>query len=184
MSQENGTMYFDDTGLVLKALAFAAHKHRDQRRKGIEASPYINHPIAVANILWHEGGVTDAVVLAAAVLHDTVEDTETTLQELKHEFGPQIAAVVMEVTDNQALAPIERKRAQVEKAPHLTHMAKQVKLADKLCNLRDILTAPPAGWDIGRKQRYFDWAKEVVNAIRGTNDLLEQAFDEVFERRP
>lgn len=175
---------YDDTGLVLKALAFAAHKHRDQRRKGAESSPYINHPISVANALWHEGGITDAVVIAAAILHDTLEDTETQTRELEDEFGRQICGIVMEVSDDQRLPPAERKRAQIDKAASLSHMAKQVKLADKLCNLRDILTTPPAGWDDERKRRYFDWAKQVVDVIRGTNHKLESAFDAVYAKRP
>lgn len=175
---------FDDTGLVLKALTFAAHKHRDQRRKGAEASPYINHPIALANVLWHEGGVSDAVVIAAALLHDTVEDTETTADELEVHFGRQIRDIVLEVTDDQNLSPAERKQLQVEHAPHASHMAKLVKLADKICNLRDILTNPPAGWEVERKQRYFDWARDVVAGVRGTNERLELLFDRIYADRP
>lgn len=175
---------YDDTGLVLKALAFAADKHRDQRRKNVEASPYINHPIELASVLWHIGGVTDAVVIAAAILHDTVEDTDTTPEELVENFGKQITDIVLEVTDDQMLPPVLRKRLQVLKAPHKTHMAKLVKLADKICNLRDILGSPPAGWDLRRKQRYFDWAREVVDGVRGTNQHLEDAFDAIYEKRP
>ncbi len=175
---------YDDTGLVLKALAFAAEKHRDQRRKGIEASPYINHPIDLANTLWHLGGVTDAVVIAAALLHDTIEDTNTTPDELQVLFGDQVKKIVLEVTDDQLLSPVLRKRLQVIKAPHKSHMAKLVKLADKICNIQDILHSPPAGWDLKRKQKYFDWAKEVVEGLRGTNSRLENAFDEVYTKRP
>lgn len=174
----------DDTGLVLKAMFFAAEKHRDQRRKGAEASPYINHPIALANVLWHEGGVTDAVVIAAAILHDTVEDTETTPEELETEFSKQISSIVSEVTDDQNLPPVLRKRLQVLKAPHASHMAKLVKLADKICNLRDILEAPPEGWAVERKRRYFDWAKQVVDGVRGTNLKLETIFDDIYREKP
>ncbi len=175
---------YDDTGLVLKALAFAAEKHRDQRRKGIEASPYINHPIDLANTLWQLGGVTDAVVIAAALLHDTIEDTNTTPDELQDLFGDQVKNIVLEVTDDQLLSPVLRKRLQVIKAPHKSHMAKLVKLADKICNIQDILHSPPAGWDLRRKQKYFDWAKEVVDGARGTNSRLEQAFDEAYAKKP
>lgn len=174
----------DDTGLVLKALYFAAEKHRDQRRKGAEASPYINHPIGLANVLWHEGGVTDAVVIAAAILHDTVEDTETTPEELEKEFSKQISDIVSEVTDDQNLPPVLRKRLQVLKAPHASHMAKMVKLADKICNLRDILDAPPEGWTMDRKRRYFDWAKQVVDGVQGTNKKLETVFDNIYLKKP
>ena len=175
---------YDDTGLVLKALVFGAHKHRDQRRKGAEASPYINHPISLASVLWHEGDVSDAVVIAAAILHDTVEDTETTPEELEAEFGAQIRNIVLEVTDDQHLPPVLRKRLQVLKAPHASHMAKLVKLADKICNLRDIISAPPEGWTVERKRAYFDWARQVVKGIRGTNQKLEAVFDEIYARKP
>ena len=123
--------------LVLKALEFAAHKHRDQRRKDPAASPYINHPIALANVLVNEGGVTDVEVLAAALLHDTVEDTATTPEELEEQFGARIARIVAEVTDDKALPKAERKRLQVVHAAELSREAKLVKLADKICNLRD-----------------------------------------------
>ena len=84
-------------GLILKALEFAAHKHRDQRRKDAQASPYINHPIALANVLRNEGGVDDPIVICAALLHDTVEDTETTAEELEREFGGRIRDIVLEI---------------------------------------------------------------------------------------
>src|SRR5881397_231154 len=92
-----------DLALLLKALAFAAHKHRDQRRKDAAASPYINHPIALANVLVKEGRVSDTDVLCAALLHDTVEDTATTRKELRRAFGARIAGIVAEVTDNKRL---------------------------------------------------------------------------------
>src|SRR5213080_3310944 len=105
-----------ELALLLKALAFAAHKHREQRRKDAAASPYINHPIALADVLVNEGGVTDIEVLCAALLHDTVEDTDTTPEELADVFGARIAGIVAEVTDDKALAKAERKRLQVEHA--------------------------------------------------------------------
>src|SRR5438067_9958795 len=148
-----------ELALLLKALAFAAHKHRDQRRKDAEASPYINHPIALADVLVNEGGVTDIEVLCAALLHDTVEDTATTHQELVDAFGARIARIVAEVTDDKALPKAERKRLQIEHAPKLSHEAKLVKLADKLCNLRDVSDHPPAHWDSQRRREYFDWAR-------------------------
>jgi len=170
--------------LLLKALAFAAHKHRDQRRKDAEASPYINHPIALADVLVNEGGVSDVEVLCAALLHDTVEDTDTTPEELEREFGPRIARVVAEVTDDQALPKAERKRLQVEHAPTLSAEAKLVKLADKICNLRDVVQRPPAKWDAERRREYFDWAKSVVDGLRGAHPRLEAAFDDAYARKP
>jgi len=169
---------------ILKALAFAAHKHRDQRRKDARASPYINHPIALANVLRNEGNIADPVVICAALLHDTIEDTETTPEELEREFGKRVRDVVLEVTDDKRLPKKERKRLQIEHAPHISQAAKLVKLADKICNLRDVAENPPASWDLARRQEYFDWAREVVNGLRGTHPGLERAFDEAFRRRP
>jgi guanosine-3',5'-bis(diphosphate) 3'-pyrophosphohydrolase len=172
------------SALVLRALAFAAHKHRDQRRKDAGRSPYINHPIALADLLANEAGIGDVEVLCGALLHDTVEDTETTSEELERHFGPAIAAIVMDVTDDKRLPKAERKRLQVEHAPHANGKAKLVKLADKICNLRDIVEAPPRGWPLERRQAYFDWAKQLVDRIRGTHSGLETLFDQAYARRP
>ena len=164
-------------GAFAKAVAFAADKHRNQRRKDAEASPYINHPIALANVLANEGGVEDVTVLCAAVLHDTIEDTETTSEELQAIFGPKVASVVMEVTDDKSLEKSLRKQRQVEHAPHISKEAKLVKLADKISNLRDIIASPPADWSAERKQAYFEWAAKVVAGVRGVHPGLESVFD-------
>ena len=174
----------DGLALILRALAFAAHKHRDQRRKDPQASPYINHLIALANVLRNEGGIDDATVICAALLHDTVEDTETTPEELEREFGPLIREIVLEVTDDTRLTRAERKHLQVLHAPGLTREAKLVKLADKICNLRDIASNPPANWDLERRRQYFDWAGQVVDGVRGTHARLEALFDEAHSRKP
>jgi guanosine-3',5'-bis(diphosphate) 3'-pyrophosphohydrolase len=177
-----------DLALLLKALAFAAHKHRDQRRKDAEASPYINHPIALAEVLAGEGGVTDLEVLAVALLHDTIEDTATTGEELAREFGARIAAMVEEVTDDTRLPKAERKRLQVEHAAQLSDGAKLVKLADKICNLRDVAERPPAKWDMERRREYFEWAKRVIGGLRGAPGesmrALEAAFDAAYLLKP
>jgi guanosine-3',5'-bis(diphosphate) 3'-pyrophosphohydrolase len=170
--------------LLLKALAFAAHKHRDQRRKDAEASPYINHPIALAEVLAGEGGVTDIEVLAAALLHDTIEDTATTAGELRENFGERIAAIVAEVTDDTELPKAERRRLQIEHAAGISHGAKLVKLADKICNLRDVAERPPAKWDLERRREYFDWARQVIDGLRGAHPALERAFDAAYARKP
>ena len=170
--------------LLLKALAFAAHKHRDQRRKDRAASPYINHPIALATVLTLEGRITDPVILAAALLHDTIEDTRTSHEELRKAFGTRVAKIVLEVTDNKRLRKRTRKRMQVEHAPTLSRSAKLVKLADKICNLRDLGDRPPVGWDKKRRREYFDWARRVTDGVRGTNPRLEAAFDQAYARRP
>ena len=170
--------------LFLKAIAFAADKHRHQRRKDPEASPYINHPIELANVLVHEGRVTDTTVLIAAILHDTLEDTETTPAELAATFGGEIRDIVIEVTDNKTLKKHKRKELQVKHGPHLTRKARLVKLADKICNLRDVATNPPARWPLKRQIEYFDWAKSVIDSMRGTHPRLEALFDAVYARRP
>lgn len=169
---------------LLSALAFAAYKHRDQRRKDLVASPYINHPIALANVLANETGIDDERVLIAAILHDTLEDTETTTLELIREFGQEIADIVLEVSDDKALPAAERKRLQVEHASTISRRAKLVKLADKICNLRDIASSPPADWPLERQRAYFDWAKAVVDGLRGAHPSLEHVFDEAFKLRP
>lgn len=169
---------------VLQALSFAASKHRNQRRKDSEASPYINHPISLAAILAAEAGVDDTAIICAAILHDTIEDTETTAQELEAKFGGRIAAIVMEVTDDKSLPKERRKELQVEKAAYKSHDAKLVKLADKIANLRDIASSPPASWSVERRQQYFDWADEVVAGMRGANPVLERLFDEARAARP
>lgn len=171
-------------GLVLRAAQFAAHKHRDQRRKDVRATPYINHPLELAHILSTEGGVTDPVVLAAALLHDTIEDTETTYEELRGAFGVRVADIVIEVTDTKFLGKQARKRLQISKAGRSTAGAKQVKIADKLCNLRDILAGPPSSWSLKRKQEYFDWAKAVVDRVRDANPRLARKFDALYRQRP
>lgn len=170
--------------LILRAAEFAARKHRDQRRKDPSASPYINHPIALAEILSGEGGVRSADVLAAALLHDTLEDTQTTSAELRTTFGPKITRIVEEVSDDKRLPKQKRKEMQILHAAHLSRSAKLVKLADKIANLADIDSSPPPSWSLQRKRDYFDWAKRVIDQLRGTNPRLERRFDSLYRRRP
>ena len=166
---------------LLKALHFAAHKHRDQRRKDIEASPYINHPIEVAEVLARVGGVTDVVTLQGAILHDTIEDTRTTPEELEAAFGAEVRRVVEEVTDDKRLPKAERKRRQVEHAPQLSVRAKQIKIADKISNVRGVTEAPPADWPLERRQEYLNWTEQVVAGCRGCNAALEACYDQVLQ---
>jgi guanosine-3',5'-bis(diphosphate) 3'-pyrophosphohydrolase len=174
----------DEISLLLRAASFAAHKHKDQRRKDAGASPYINHPLTLATVLREEGGVDDVAVIAAALLHDTIEDTDTSYVELRGLFGDEIAEMVIEVTDTKWLKKMSRKRLQVSKAARASHGAKLVKLADKISNLRDIVASPPSDWSQERKREYFDWAKQVVDQIRGTNAKLERRFDQLYGQRP
>ena len=169
----------DPLGAVLRAALFAAGKHRAGRRKDADASPYINHPLAVAAVLA-EHGVTDPVTLQAALLHDTVEDTETTPAELEEAFGAEVTRVVLETTDDKTLPKAERKRLQTEHAPGLSERAKLVKLGDKICNVTDVAWNPPRDWPLARRMDYLDWTEKVVAGCRGTSRALEERYDEVL----
>ena len=162
---------------LLEALRFAARKHRDQRRKDAETSPYINHPIEVAEVLARLGGVGDLVTIQAAILHDTIEDTVTTPAEIESAFGSAVRSVVAEVTDDKALPKQRRKDLQVEHAAHLSDRAKLVKLADKICNVRDMAQAPPADWSPERRMEYFAWSRRVVAGCRSVSEQLAEEFD-------
>ena len=171
-----------DISLLIKAVKFSAERHKTQRRKGAEGSPYINHPIDVAEMLWSVGSVRDIQVIIAAILHDTVEDTRTTPAEIEEHFGPVVRSLVQEVTDDKSLPKLERKRLQIEHAPHLSTGAKQIKLADKISNIHDVAFAPPADWPYQRRVDYLTWAERVVDGLRGCNEALEQSFDETISR--
>jgi guanosine-3',5'-bis(diphosphate) 3'-pyrophosphohydrolase len=168
--------------LLLAAIEFASRKHSTERRKDKEASPYINHPIAVTHLLAHSGGITDLVTLLAAVLHDTIEDTETTPADLDEHFGHTVRTVVEEVTDDKTLPKAVRKERQIEHGPHLSRRAKAIKLADKIANVLDVMDSPPSDWSLDRRREYLDWTEKVVAGCRGTNPGLEKLYDEVLEK--
>jgi (p)ppGpp synthase/HD superfamily hydrolase len=168
---------------LLKCTNFAAEKHKNQRRKNPDKTPYINHPIGVAYILTNEAKISDLTVLQAALLHDTVEDTDTTFEEIETIFGKSVRGIVEEVTDDKTLPKHERKRLQIEHAPGSSKEAKLVKLADKLYNLRDLEACTPEGWSEQRVQEYFEWSKKVVEGLRGTNPSMERSLDQIFLRR-
>ncbi len=163
---------------LLRALEFAARKHRDQRRKGVAAEPYVNHLAEVTRLLAEATGGRDPVLLMAGLLHDTIEDTATTPEELAREFGEEVAGLVVEVTDDKSLPQRERKRRQIERAGESSTRAKLLKLADKTANVRSIVHSPPANWDRERKQAYLRWATRVIHHCRGINPQLESKFDE------
>ena len=167
-------------GLILKAVRFTAEKHIDQRRKDARLSPYINHPIRVAETLWTIGEVRDMTLLVASILHDTIEDTGTKPEEIKAEFGDDVLALVLEVTDDKSLPKQVRKQLQVAVAPHKTHSAKLLKLADKICNVDDILVSPPEDWSLERRKEYLLWTERVVAGLRGVNARLENHYDELL----
>ncbi len=164
---------------LLHAAEFASLRHKDQRRKDAAASPYINHPLAVAAVLARHG-VRDPITLMAAVLHDTIEDTETTEADLRAEFGDDVTEVVLEVTDDKSLPKRRRKELQVEHAPTMTARAKLVKISDKICNVIDIGQNPPSGWDQERREQYLAWTEAVVAGCRGVSTRLEDRYDEVL----
>lgn len=180
MSDEIRHDAHDGVRKITKAMTFAAQKHVDQRRKGAKEEPYVNHVIEVGDLIsQHTAGKnTDAVV--AGILHDTIEDTGTSYEELKREFGENVADIVRECTDDKSLPKAERKRLQAESAAHKSDEAKMVKMADKTSNLRSILASPPANWDEKRKVEYFEWAKTVVDNCRGVNAGLEGEFDKTY----
>ena len=165
-----------------RALDFAARKHVHQRRKGETAEPYINHLADVARLLAAATEGKDSVLVIAGLLHDTLEDTDTSYDELVAEFGLEVAALVAEVTDDKSLEQAERKRRQVEHAHRKSRRAKMLKLADKTSNLHSILSSPPVGWSQARKRDYFNWARRVVEGCRGVNAYLEQEFDRAWQR--
>ncbi|KAK1134918.1 Guanosine-3',5'-bis(diphosphate) 3'-pyrophosphohydrolase MESH1 [Melipona bicolor] len=169
--------------IIIKCVNFAAIKHKDQRRKDEQETPYINHPIGVANILSQEGNIHDPVVIIAALLHDIVEDTNTTFEEIENQFGTEVCNIVKEVTDDKSLPKAERKKLQIQNASKKSHKAKLINLADKLYNLRDLQRAIPVGWSQDRVKEYFKWSKAVVDGCRGTNFSLERELDVIFAER-
>jgi guanosine-3',5'-bis(diphosphate) 3'-pyrophosphohydrolase len=171
-----------DIDRILCAVKFSADQHRYQRRKGADATPYINHPIEVAETLCRIGGVNDVDVLIAAILHDTVEDTGASAEQIEELFGSRVRSFVMEVTDDKSLPNNERKQKQVEHAPHLSREAKQIKLCDKSSNIKEIMNNPPEGWSQERKLEYLNWGERVVAGLRGVNKDLEDYFDEILRQ--
>jgi guanosine-3',5'-bis(diphosphate) 3'-pyrophosphohydrolase len=172
-------MIKSDAARLLDAASFAAFKHRDQRRKDVDATPYINHPLDVARILT-EAGVDDVEVLMAAILHDTIEDTKTKAEELTERFGDRVCGLVLEVTDDKNLDKLERKRLQVVKAPTKSDDAKMIKIADKLANLRDF-KSPPAGWSEARIGAYIQFSEMVARGCAGANEVLDGLIRECLD---
>jgi GTP diphosphokinase / guanosine-3',5'-bis(diphosphate) 3'-diphosphatase len=166
---------------LVEAASFAAQRHTGHHRKGDTKEPYINHPLEVANLIANVGGVDDIDVLIAAILHDTVEDVGVKREEIVDRFGERVAGIVMEVTDDKSLPKPERKRLQVEHAPHLSREAKLVKLGDKISNITDIANNPPSGWDTQRRHDYIDWGESVVAGLRGVNKPLEDLFNKTTD---
>jgi len=169
---------------LLKAIGYAAEQHKRQRRKGIPENsetltPYINHVLRVANLL-NDAGITDVDILCAAVLHDTIEDTDTTQSHLRRQFGDRVVSLVLEVTDDKTLPKMERKRLQIEHAPELSHEAALIKLADKVDNIRDLSSEPP-NWPPERVQAYFEHARQVVDNLPSRHATLLEYFERLYQ---
>jgi len=178
----------DDISLIFRSLEFAAKRHRGQFRKGNDRAPYINHPIQVADLLVNRAAEKDAVLISAAILHDVIEDTVSNEEEklelinlMKDQFGEEVVALTLEVTDDKSLEKGERKRMQVVHGPDLSDRAKKLKIADKIMNLHDISVYPPEWWTLERIIEYHDWAEAVVKGMRGVNPVLEGIFDETLK---
>lgn len=170
----------NELSLIIRASAFAALYHSGQYRKGMNSAPYVTHPLEVSRILLEEGGITDVEVLAAAILHDTIEDTKAEADQIKEQFGERVCSLVLEVTDDKGLLKQERKRLQVVNAPKKTMGAAAIKLADKIANVRDITYSPP-DWEFDRKNEYMKWATEVVGVLPACNDVLKHVFDNAID---
>ena len=165
--------------LVLKATQFAALKHCDQRRKDGK-TPYIIHPISVAMILAEIGSIEDPEILSAALLHDTLEDTDTSAHELDKNFGSRVRIIVEELTDNDMLTFSQSKQMQIDNAPYLSKDATLVRIADKISNVSDVIENPPAEWNQKRCNKYVDWAEAVMNNCQKVNQDLENHFFELL----
>jgi len=172
----------EDFGPFISALKFGANRHRRQRRKDAEKTPYVNHSIDVAEILWNVGAVRDIAVLTAALLHDVVEDTETKPEDVERCFGATILSLVLEVSDDKGLPKQVRKELQVQNAPNLSAGAKLIKIADKISNITDVTNSPPPDWSFERRMEYLDWAERVVTGLKGCNPGLEQEFYRLLEQ--
>ena len=173
---------FMKEAFISKAAQFAAQKHKGQERKDLNSSPYIDHPISVARILGEVGGIDDPEILAAALLHDTLEDTETTFEELKSTFGKKVCRLVEEVTDDKTLPKDERKKRQIQHAAMLSPNAVLIKLGDKISNVVDVTNTPPTDWSLERRKEYLDWAEAVIDNCPKVNSALEQHFAEVIKK--
>lgn len=167
---------------ILTAAKFAAEKHAAQKRKGVAAEPYVNHLIEVAQLIASSSESLDTNMVMAGLLHDTIEDTNTTAEELERVFGSDVAALVIEMTDDKSLPKEVRKAAQVKEAPYKSVRAQVIKLADKISNLRSLLASPPATWSTDRKREYFLWARQVVDALSAPNPILKAEFDRTYAK--
>ncbi len=171
----------DNYQLVFSALTFSATMHRHQRRKGLNSIPYINHPIGVADLIVRVAGVEDVRVIQAALLHDVVEDTSATVDDIQKKFGDEVATIVDELTDDITLNSSKRKEIQLKNASRISDKARLIRIADKICNIEDLMKYPMP-WTKKRKNSYVQWARNVVEQCKGINDKLEKLFYETADK--
>ncbi len=162
---------------LLHAIRFAAEHHRDDRRKGATAAPYINHPIVVAEQLAAHGLGDDVELLMAAVLHDVIEDTDAEFEDVSAAFGPRVARIVQEVSDDKSIEKEARRQLVVDTIAEKSRAARLVKLSDLIANVHDVVHHPPQ-WSQERKIRYLDWAGKIATQVVGTHPGLEAALAE------
>jgi (p)ppGpp synthase/HD superfamily hydrolase len=182
---QDGSLSADDMVRILKGIEFSAEKHKSQTRKNSQKSPYIIHPIGVAHHLMIVGNVRDADILIGALLHDTVEDTNASFEEIQAKFGLTVEGLVRETTDDKSLPKAVRKQLQIEHASHKSPGAAMIKLADKFYNLTDMTRETPTGedgepWTQERIDTYFAWAKQVIDALPPVNTELKAAVDQLI----
>ena len=166
--------------LILSAACFAAQKHSAQRRKGSTAEPYINHLLEVAELLVRTADELDTSLILAALLHDTIEDAGVTREELAARFGEDVAALVAEVSDDKSLPKQTRKALQIENAPRKSPRAQALGTADKISNLRSIVSSPPADWSFERKVEYVRWSRQVVGRFADLDGRMAGEFQETI----
>lgn len=163
------------------ACYFAANAHKRQKRKDATGTPYINHPIDVANILA-DAGITDPDILCAAVLHDTIEDTYVTYDLIKEQFGEKVANIVKECSDDKSYPKEIRKQMQLKHSTNASVEAKLVKAGDKLSNIGDLDSNPPANWTQDEIQGYITWCYAVCLEIKGHNQIVDQRLSDIFTK--
>ncbi len=171
-----GREVLDTISTVLRAAERAAHWHTEQRRKGAAQEPYINHLLEVARLVAEATGGADTNLVIAALLHDAVEDQPVSRAAIAQEFGEDVAALVMEVTDDKTLPKVQRKRLQVEHAAEKSPRAAILKLADKTSNLTALALSPPASWSAARRLDYVQWARDVAAGLKVENPWLQSRF--------
>ena len=167
---------------ILEAALFAAQRHSQQKRKGSAAEPYVNHLLEVAHLASMALGDPDPNLVAAALLHDTIEDAGVTREELVDRFGDDVASLVAEVTDDKSLPKDVRKQLQIEHAPKTSRRAQVIKLADKISNVRSLLDSPPVDWGEDRKRQYLQWARTVVAGLTDPDPILKAEFESTCQR--